>query len=353
MAQNPFDHSAAGLQFVENEPNSAAYNSDMVSPADENESAAFDAYSRLVIAAAEKIGPAVVQVEITRRVRGRSRQYENMQGGGSGVIFTPDGFLVTNSHVAAGAQRIVVTLSDGRSFDGHLAGDDPHTDLAVVQIQASNLPMARFGDSTQLRPGQLVVAIGNPLGFQTTVTAGVVSALGRSLRSQSGRLIENMVQTDAALNPGNSGGPLVNSRGEVIGINTAVIRPAQGICFAIPSDTAKWVVARLIRDGRIVRGYLGLQGQDRPIPRYLVRYHELTSNRGVMILSVESGSPAERAGLTRGDIIIALGSEPITGVDRLHRLLNENLIGREVPITILRDQEKVVLTIRPIVENHH
>jgi S1-C subfamily serine protease len=273
-----------------------------------------------------------------------------MQGGGSGVIFTPDGFLLTNSHVAHGAHRLVVTLNDGRSFAGRLVGDDPHTDLAVVRIEGNNLPMARFGDSTKLRPGQLVVAIGNPLGFEATVTAGVVSALGRSLRSQSGRLIENMIQTDAALNPGNSGGPLVNSRGEVIGINTAVIRPAQGICFAIPSATAKWVVGRLIRDGRIVRAYLGLHGQDRPIPRYLVRFHELTSNRGIMILSVEAGSPAERAGLAKGDIVIALGNEIVTGVDTLHRLLNEEVIGREALITILRDQEKKVLLIRPAME---
>jgi len=351
MAQDPFYNSENWLQFINNEPNSTAYNSDAAASVDENEREAFDAYSRLVIVAVEKIGPAVVQVEITRSVRSRGRQYEDMQGGGSGVIFTPDGFLVTNSHVAAGAQRIIVTLSDGRSFNGHLVGDDPHTDLAIVQIQGSHLPMARFGDSTKLRPGQLVVAIGNPLGFQATVTAGVVSALGRSLRSQSGRLIENMIQTDAALNPGNSGGPLVNSRGEVIGINTAVIRPAQGICFAIPSDTVKWVVAKLIRDGRIVRAYLGVQGQDRPIPRYLVRYHELPFNRGIMILSVASGSPADRAGLTKGDIVIALDGEPITGVDRLHRSLTEAIIGREVPIAVLRDQEKKVLTVRPAMEN--
>jgi S1-C subfamily serine protease len=296
------------------------------------------------------VGPAVVQVEIARSVRGRGYQREQMQGAGSGVLFTPDGFLVTNSHVARGAHRIVITLSDGRSFDGHLVGDDPHTDLAVVRVQASDLPMAQFGDSAQLRPGQLVVAIGNPLGFQATVTAGVISALGRSLRSQSGRLIENIIQTDAALNPGNSGGPLVNSRGEIIGINTAVIMPAQGICFAIPSNTVKWVVARLIRDGRIVRAFLGIQGQDRPIPRYLVRYHELPINRGVLVLGVEPQSPAERAGLAQGDIIIALGSAPIMGVDRLHRLLSEDVINRDIPLTILRDQEKLVLTVRPVME---
>jgi S1-C subfamily serine protease len=221
----------------------------------------------------------------------------------------------------------------------------------VVRIEGSNLPMARFGDSTKLRPGQLVIAIGNLLGFQTMVIAGVVSALGRSLRSQSGRLIENVIQTDAALNPGNSGGPLVSSRGEVIGINTAVIRPAQGICLAIPSDTVKWVVGRLIRDGRIVRGYLGVQGQDRPLPRYLVRYHELPVKTGIMVLAVDPESPADRAGLAKGDIIIALGNQPVTGVDKLHRLLNEEVIGRDVLLTVLRDQEKQVLIVRPAMEN--
>jgi S1-C subfamily serine protease len=347
MAQNAFYDSGNWLQFINNERNSNDDNLDLAAAVDEP--AAFDAYSRTVVATAETVGPAVAQVEITRNVR--SRRYEESQGGGSGVIFTPDGFLVTNSHVVHGVNQINVTLSDGRSFNGHLIGDDPHTDLAVVQIQGSNLPMARFGDSTKLRPGQLVVAIGNPLGFEATVTAGVVSALGRALRSQSGRLIENMIQTDAALNPSNSGGPLVNSRGEVIGINTAVIRPAQGICFAIPSDTVKWVVGRLIRDGRIVRAYLGLHGQDRPIPRYLVRFHELPMNRGIMVLSVEPGSPAERAGLAKGDIIIALGNESASGIDKLHRLLGEEVIGRDALMTILRDQGKAVLTIRPIIEN--
>lgn len=345
MAQQAFYHSDHWLQFIDNKHDAVDDNLGLTT-IDENEREAFDAYSRLVISTVEKIGPAVVQVEITRRVRSR-RQVEDVQGGGSGVIFTPDGFLVTNSHVVHGAHHLHVTLSDGRSFNGHLVGDDPHTDLAVVQIQGNNLPMARFGDSAKLRPGQLVVAIGNPLGFQATVTAGVVSALGRSLRSQSGRLIENMIQTDAALNPGNSGGPLVNSRGEVIGINTAVIRPAQGICFAIPSDTVKWVVARLLRDGRIVRGYLGLQGQDRPIPRYLIRFHELAANRGIMVMAVEPASPAERAGLAKGDIIIALGKESVTGMDQLHRLLDEKIIDHDMLITILRDQEKKVLTIRP------
>jgi S1-C subfamily serine protease len=211
--------------------------------------------------------------------------------------------------------------------------------------------MAQFGDSDELRPGQLVVAIGNPLGFQTTVTSGIVSALRRSLRTLSGRLIENIIQTDAALNPGNSGGPLVNSRGEVIGINTAVIVPAQGICFAIPSNTVKWVVPRLIRDGQVVRGFLGLQGRDRPIPRSLVRSQELPADRGVLVVTVEPQSPAEAAGLQRGDIIVALGDASVTGVDRLHRFLSEDAIGRDVPLTVLRDERKVVLSVRPAAEN--
>ncbi len=350
MTQDDSYHPEAWLQFVDSEPGVLDDQRENLFLADEREQEALDAYSRLVVAAVETAGPAVVQVEVKRSVRLRGRQREEVQGGGSGVIFTPDGFLVTNSHVAHGADRILVTLSDGRSFSGQLVGDDPHTDVAVVRIQGSSLPMAQFGDSAKLRPGQLVVAIGNPLGFQATVTAGVISALGRSLRSESGRLIENVIQTDAALNPGNSGGPLVNSRGQVIGINTAVIRPAQGICLAIPSDTVKWVVARLIRDGRIVRGYLGLQGQDRPIPRYLVRFHELPINRGIMVMAVEPESPAERAGLAKGDIIIALNNTTVGGVDRLHRLLSDDLIGREAPLTVLRDQEKVVLTVRPIME---
>jgi S1-C subfamily serine protease len=346
MVQNFVNPPENWLQFIDNastENNISSFDAAV------SEREALDTYSRIVVSTVEKIGPAVVQVEITRSVRSR-RQYEDVQGGGSGVIFTPDGFLVTNSHVVHEAKRMHVTLSDGRSFSGHLVGDDPHTDLAVVQIQGNNLPMAHLGDSTKMRPGQLVVAVGNPLGFQATVTAGVVSALGRSLRSQSGRLIENMIQTDAALNPGNSGGPLVNSRGEVIGINTAVIKPAQGICFAIPSETVKWVVTRLMRDGRIVRGYLGLQGQDRPIPRYLVRFHELSVNRGIMVLAVEPASPAERAGLAKGDIIIALGNESVAGIDKLHRLLGEEVIGRDVLVTILRDQEKKTLMIQPAME---
>jgi S1-C subfamily serine protease len=222
--------------------------------------------------------------------------------------------------------------------------------LAVVRGLANNLPAAVFGDSGTLRPGQLVVAIGNPLGFQATVTAGVVSAMGRSLRSQSGRLIENIVQTDASLNPGNSGGPLVNSHGEVIGINTAIIMPAQGLCFAIPSNTVKWVVSRLIRDGRVERGVLGIQGQSRRIVSYWTHVHELASGRGVLVLAVEPGSPADKAGLLKGDVIVTLNNTPVTDVDRLHRLLSEDVVGRVLPLTIIRGQEKKQLSVQPTAE---
>lgn len=343
-------HEDEWLQFI-NSREIPADSGGKSSPTAHRENEALDAYSTIVVEAVEKVGPAVVQVEVGRDLGDGNHQRNEMQGTASGVLFTPDGFLVTNSHVVRGTRTIAVTLSDGRSFGGQLVGDDPHTDLAVVRLQEDNLPMAGFGDSSQLRPGQLVVAIGNPLGFQTTVTSGIVSALGRSLRTLSGRLIENIIQTDAALNPGNSGGPLVNSRGEVIGINTAVIMPAQGICFAIPSNTVKWVVARLIRDGRVIRGFLGLQGHDRPIPRYLIRSHKLTINRGVFVVAVEPQSPAERAGLERGDIIIGLGDVSVTGVDRLHRLLGDDVIGRDVPLTVLREGQKVVLTVKPATES--
>lgn len=343
-------HDDEWLQFIDSKE-IPADSGGKPSPIDHRENEALDAYSKIVVEAVEKVGPAVVQIWVGRDLRSRNHQRNEMQGTASGVLFTPDGFLVTNSHVVRGARTIAVTLSDGRSFNGQLVGDDPHTDLAVVRLEEANLPMAGFGDSAQLRPGQLVVAIGNPLGFQTTVTSGIISALGRSLRTLSGRLIENIIQTDAALNPGNSGGPLVNSRGEVIGINTAVIMPAQGICFAIPSNTVKWVVARLIRDGEVVRGFLGLQGQNRPIPRYLIRSHKLTINSGVFVVAVEPQSPAEFAGLRRGDIIIGLDDVSVTGVDRLHRLLGEEVIGRDVPLTVLRDEQKVLLTVRPAAEN--
>lgn len=310
-----------------------------------------DAYSRAVIRAAEQVSPSVVNIEVLQHLGGRRgadpRLPREARGHGSGSIFTPDGFILTNSHVVHHATQIGVTLPDGRRFHAALVGDDPETDLAVVRIDAPHLVPAALGDSQSIRVGQLVIAIGNPYGFQCTVTAGVVSALGRSLRSTSGRLIDNIIQTDAALNPGNSGGPLVTTRGEVIGVNTAVILPAQGLCFAIAINTAKFVASRLIRDGRIRRSYIGVGGQNVPLPRRLVRLHKLPVESGVLVVSIEQGSPARRAGLSEGDVIIGYADQPVAGIDDLHRLLTEEQVGARSPLTILRRAEKRVLEIVP------
>src|SRR5918993_330333 len=266
-----------------------------------------DAYSQAVTGAVQTIGPAVVNIEVGVKV---GEDAYRRGGSGSGFIFTPDGLILTNSHVVHGADRIDVTLADGRSIPATLTGDDPETDLAVIHIAANDLVAATLGDGKAIQVGQLAIAIGNPYGFQATVTAGVVSALGRSMRSRTGRSIDNVLQTDAALNPGNSGGPLVNARGEVVGVNTAIIASAQGICFAIPIDTAKWVAARLIRDGRIKRSRLGVAGQDVPLHRRLVRYHKLTVEHGILVVGVEDNGPAKSAGIAEGDILIALGDTP-------------------------------------------
>jgi S1-C subfamily serine protease len=301
-----------------------------------------DGYSRAVIGASEKVSPSVVFLEVQQQGRGR-----RTGGSGSGFLFTPDGFLLTNSHVIHGAHRIEVTLSDGRRAAGELVGDDPDTDLAVVRVDAANLTPVTLGDSQLVRPGQLVIAIGNPYGFQCTVTAGVVSALGRSLRSRSGRLIENVIQTDAALNPGNSGGPLVNSRGEVIGVNTAAILPAQGICFATAINTAKFVAAKLMKDGVIRRGYLGIEGQDVPLQRRIVRFHNLPVDSGVLIGAVQDSSPALGAGLQKGDVIVEFAGHAVIGIDTLHRLLAEASLDAPATITIIRGSAKFALEIRP------
>ena len=310
-----------------------------------------DAYSTAVIQAAEKIGPAVVNVEIRRAPSNESgtrfRGANELRGSGSGFIFTPDGFILTNSHVVHHADKINVTLSDGRRFTARPVGDDPDTDLAVIRIDAPNLSIAEFGDSNAIRVGQLVIAVGNPYGFQCTVTAGVVSALGRSLRSNSGRLIDNVIQTDAALNPGNSGGPLVNSRGAVIGVNTAVILPAQGICFAIAIDTAKFVAGRLIRHGKIKRSYIGVAGQNVLVPRRFARFHHMPAETGVMVVSTERNSPAELAGLREGDVIVGYGDLPVAGIDDLHKLLTDKEIGVRTALTVIRRSEKIVLSIVP------
>jgi S1-C subfamily serine protease len=307
-----------------------------------------DAYSQAVIGAVDRVAPAVVKIDVRQRLVGAQRRAPMEVGGsGSGFVFTPDGLILTNSHVVHGASSIEVTLADARRVRADLVGEDPDTDLAVVRIAAPELVPAPLGDSGALRPGQLVIAIGNPLGFQATVTAGVVSAVGRSLRSRSGRLMDNIVQTDAALNPGNSGGPLVTSRGEVVGVNTAVIMPAQGIAFAVAINTAKFVAGRLIRDGRIRRGYLGVAGQTVALHPRLVRAYGLPASSGVLILSVEAHSPAQATGLRERDIIVSLDGQPVAGVDDLQRLLTERPIGSRVSLVFLRGTDRRELAITP------
>jgi S1-C subfamily serine protease len=307
-----------------------------------------DAYSEALVRAAEKVTPAVVNLEVRRPAHGRRGPWRSRRGGhGSGFLFTPDGFVLTNSHVVQHADTVEVTLADGRKYPGERVGEDPDTDLAVVRVHAPDLKPVVLGDSQTLRPGQLVIAVGNPYGFQHTVTAGVVSAVGRSMRARSGRLIDNVIQTDAALNPGNSGGPLVNSHGEVIGVNTAIVLPGQGLSFALAINTAKFIAGRLIQDGRIRRGYLGLGGQDAPLPRSLVRFYNLGVDSGVQVVSVEAGSPAERAGLQEGDVIVAFADQPVPNIDALHRLLTENQVGVAATVTVIRYPEKLVLAIVP------
>lgn len=310
-----------------------------------------DAYSKAVVNASENVIPAVVNINVLQLQNGRQAIHPHMSqqmiGSGSGFIFTPDGFILTNSHVVHDAGQIEVTLSDGRRFPADMIGDDPDTDLAVIRIHAPDLAYARLGNSQSIRVGQLVIAIGNPYGFQCTVTAGVVSALGRSLRSRSGRLIDSIIQTDAALNPGNSGGPLINSRGEVIGVNTAIIQGAQGLCFAIAVDTVKFVAMRLIKDGRIRRGYIGVAGQNVFLHRRLVLFHNLSTESGVLVVAIENNSPARIAGLLEGDIIIGIDDQPIKSIDDLHKQLTEHRIGVKSQLTIIRHSEKIMLEIIP------
>lgn len=295
-----------------------------------------DAYSKAVTGASQRTSPAVVKIDVQH---GERRQ---PGGSGSGFVITPDGLVMTNSHVVHGATKIEVAMSDGRRFPAMLVGDDPETDLAVVRIHdTAPLPTVEFADSSAVHVGQLAIAIGNPYGFNYTVTAGVVSALGRSFRSRTGRLIDNIIQTDAALNPGNSGGPLVNSRGDVIGVNTAIIPMAQGICFAIPSNTARFVAARLIRDGRIRRSYIGIGGQNITLPRRVVRAHGLAFEEAVLVVHVEKGSPADAAEIREGDVLVAFGETPVTTVDDLQRCLTEECIGVAGTVTLLRGTERL------------
>jgi len=331
----------------------AASDPDRSAVAADNDNALLDAYSSAVTSAVDRVSPSVVNIEVHQSSgRTRSGEPRERRGGGSGFVFTPDGLILTNSHVVHDARRIEVTLLDGRRMPATAIGDDPASDLAVIQIEKPrvdepSLTAAALGDSQQLRVGQLVVAIGTPYGFQSTVTAGVVSALGRSLRSYSGRLIDDVIQTDAALNPGNSGGPLVDSAGRVIGVNAATILPAQGICFAIGINTAKFVASRLLRDGRIRRSYIGVSAQTVPVHRRVVRFYDLPKESGALVLSVEENSPAKRAGLREGDIVVALDSKPIAGVDDLHRVLTDVRVGVSCSLTILRHTEKLELKIVP------
>lgn len=299
---------------------------------------ALDAFSNVVVTVAEKLRPAVVNLRAGKGPRG---------GSGSGVLFTPDGFLLTNHHVVETSERIRVRLNDGSEMSGRVVGVDPWTDLAVVQAEGERFPHAALGDSAKLRVGQLAVAIGSPLGFESTVTAGVVSALGRTLRSISGHLVDNIIQTDAALNPGNSGGPLVNSAGRVVGINTAIIQPAQGICFAIPINTAQMILPQLLKHGRVIRGYLGLHVRQVPIAPELAREFALNQKTGVEILMLEEDGPAQNGGLWIEDVIVGFGGSPVTTVDDLQRILTQAPVGLPAPIAVLREGRRLERAVVP------
>jgi S1-C subfamily serine protease len=304
-----------------------------------------DAYSRAVMAAVELVAPAVVSIDVRKRGRETGRRPPAQAGTGSGFVFAADGLILTNSHVVEDASQIDVTLPDGRELRADLIGHDPDTDVAVLRISAPDLTALTFGDSQTLRPGQLVIAIGNPYGFQHTVTTGVVSALGRSLRARSGRLIEHVIQTDAALNPGNSGGPLVTSAGQVVGVNTAIIVGGHGLSFAVPIRTVITVLPALLREGRVRRGYLGVAGQDIPLLRRVTRFHRLTQAAGVLVISLEADGPARSAGLREGDIIVSLDAVPITSLDDLHRVLTSDRINTKAVLGIIRDLERLDLTV--------
>jgi len=336
---------AGRIDFLFNETNSGV-SQPVYGEMQADDSELLDAYSRTVVSAVARVAPAVVNIDVKQRVSAQ-REERELSGNGSGFVITPDGFILTNSHVVHDASAITVNMSDGREYPARLAGDDPDTDLAVIRVDAPQLTHVRLADSENLRVGQLVIAIGNPLGFEASVTAGVISALGRSMHAQSGRLIDNIIQTDAALNPGNSGGPLVNSAGEVVGVNTAMIRPAQGICFAIASNTAKFVAGWLIKDGRIRRSYIGVAGQNVPIHRRIVRFYGLPLETAVLVVSVEKNSPAERAGLRHGDLIVAFNGQPIGTVHHLHKVLVGEQINVSSNLTIIRHTEKLDLAILP------
>ncbi len=303
-----------------------------------------DAYSRAVITVADAVGPAVVSILAGQTSRGSEPE---QAGSGSGVIIAPDGYILTNDHVVHDAKQLAVTLTNGTTLPATIAGTDPATDLAVIRAQGGSLPFAMLGDSGSLRVGQLVIAIGNPFGFQSTVSTGVVSALGRALRSRDGRLIESIIQHTAPLNPGNSGGPLVDSRGRIVGINTAIIMMAQGIGFSIPSNTAKWVVSQILTHGRVRRGYLGISAQQRPLSRRLVLFYNLKLETAVEVIAVAQNSPAANGGLQMGDLIVAINGQEVSSVDHIHRFLSEWPVGKSVKLTVIRRQERIEIEVIP------
>jgi S1-C subfamily serine protease len=332
------------LQLVDGEPcveNAAG--SLPVAPHADPDDEALDAYSRSVVSVVEQVGPAVVNITTGRHSTERGL---DQIGAGSGVIITPDGYILTNSHVVHQARQLQVTLTEGSTLPADLVGSDPPTDLAVIRARSSLVPHAELGDSARLKVGQLIIAIGNPLGFQSSVSAGVVSALGRSLRSMEGRLIENIIQHTAPLNPGNSGGPLTDSRGRVVGVNTAIIAMAQGIGFAIPANTARWVVSQLLCYGRVRRGFLGIAGRQRPLHRRMVRFYHLDRDFAVEVAKVDPQGPARQAGLKEGDLIVSIEDQAVATVDDLHRFLSDNPFGRPVTLTVIRGQEQLCLTVK-------
>ena len=345
----PLDRSpVSALRNVLDEPRPVVATAVPGETGTEPDATLLDAYSRAVTAAVARVRPSVVHIRVERR----GRRGQAREGAGSGFIITPDGYLITNSHVAGGASALQATLPDGRTVDGELVGDDPDSDLAVVKIGADGLSYGRLGDSTRVRIGQVAIAIGSPYGFQHTVTAGIVSALGRSMRGATGRLLDNIIQTDAALNPGNSGGPLVDSAGAVIGVNTAVILPAQGICFAIASNTAERVAIALIREGRVRRAYLGISAQDLPLLRRVVRHFDLPRESGARVEALTRDSPAALAGIRVGDIIVALDGTAIAGVDDLQRVLTGGRIGDAVRVSVLRRDQRLELPVTPRESQH-
>jgi S1-C subfamily serine protease len=344
------EHCRRALQYLAgNAAGSLATGSCRIENGEATEVELLDSYSRAVITVVETVGPAVLMV--SRRKAGIGNTSEQ-EGAGSGVIIAPDGYILTNNHVVQGAEALSVTIQDGTTHEAVLVGTDPATDLAVIRASGSDLPYAVLGDSSKLKAGQLVIAIGNPFGFNSTVSTGVVSALGRALRSREGRLIENIIQHTAPLNPGNSGGPLVDSRGRVVGINTAIIAIAQGIGFSVPAATASWVISEILINGRVRRGFLGLAAQQRQIFRRLARWHNLENNYGVEVVGINADGPSARAGMRRGDIIVSIAGTKTETVDDLHRTLADRPVGEPIDLVILRGQERVVLNVTPVEAGH-